>query len=169
MNENVNNLRERLNERREIKNERAVKLDEILTSIHGIETEMAKGREELQRYEINFNKKLLNLGFRNEDDYAAACLTPDERRELQNKLRELTQEDLQLNADKENAQAKLLELQTEKNLSSDDLTLELKRLKNSYDEIRATGYNDLELEKISSNLIPEIKNLTLSCGLEEVF
>ena len=171
MNENVNNLRERLNERREIKNERAVKLDEILTSIHGIETEMAKGREELQRYEINFNKKLLNLGFRNEDDYAAACLTIDERRELQNKLRELTQEDLQLNADKENAQAKLLELQSksEKNLSNDDLTTELKRLKRSYDELRATGFNDYELEKISSNLIPEIKNLILSCGLEEVF
>ena len=169
MNENVTNLRERLNERREIKNERAAKLDEILSNIHGVETEISKGREELQRYEINFNKKLLTLGFRNEDDYAAACLTIDERRELQNKLRELTQEDLELNAERENAQAKMLELQSERNLSNDDLTRELKRLKKSFDEIRLTGYNNLELEKISSKFIPEIKNLILSCGLEGIF
>lgn len=169
MNENVKNLRERLEERREIKNERAQKLDEILSSLHSTETEMAKGREELQRYEINFNKKLLTLGFRNEDDYAAACITPDERRELQTKLRELSQEDLELKADKENAQAKLLEIQSEKNLSNDDLTLELKRLKKSFDEIRSTGYNDFELEQISGEFIPEIRNLILSCGLEEIF
>ncbi len=169
MNENVKNLRERLEERREIKNERAQKLDEILSSLHSTETEMAKGREELQRYEINFNKKLLTLGFRNEDDYAAACITPDERRELQTKLRELSQEDLELKADKENAQAKLLEIQSEKNLSNDDLTLELKRLKKSFDEIRSTGYNDFELEQISGEFIPEIRNLILSCGLEAIF
>ena len=169
MNENVKNLRERLNERRELKNQCSVKLEEILNNIHSVETEISKGREELQRYEINFNKKLLALGFRNEDDYAAACLTVDERRELQNKLRELTQEDLELKAEKENAQAKLLEFQAEKNLSNEDLTKELKSLKKSFDEIRLTGYNNLELEKISSEIIPEIKNLILSCGLEEIF
>ena len=169
MNENVKNLRERLNERRELKNQCSVKLEEILNNIHSVETEISKGREELQRYEINFNKKLLALGFRNEDDYAAACLTVDERRELQNKLRELTQEDLELKAEKENAQAKLLEFQAEKNLSNEDLTKEIKSLKKSFDEIRLTGYNNLELEKISSEIIPEIKNLILSCGLEEIF
>ena len=169
MNENVKNLRERLNERRELKNQCSVKLEEILNNIHSVETEISKGGEELQRYEINFNKKLLALGFRNEDDYAAACLTVDERRELQNKLRELTQEDLELKAEKENAQAKLLEFQAEKNLSNEDLTKELKSLKKSFDEIRLTGYNNLELEKISSEIIPEIKNLILSCGLEEIF
>ena len=170
MNENVVNLRERLNERNELKNEKAAKLDEILSDIHSVETEMAKGREELQRYEINFNKKLLTLGFRNEDDFAAACLTPDERRELQSKLRELTQEDLELNADRENARAKLLEIQSLANLSNEELTNELKRAKNSYDEIRATGFNgDPNLQRVEYELIPEIKNLILSCGLENIF
>jgi len=169
MNDGVNELRERLNERREIKNERALNLDKILGEIHEVETEMAKGREELQRYEINFSKKLLTLGFRNEDDYAAACLNLDERRELQNKLRELSQEDLELKADKENAQAKLLELQSEKTWSLEELNSELKRLKNSFNEIRSSGYNNSELEKISGEIIPEIKNSILSCGLEEIF
>ena len=168
MNENVTSLRQRLNERSELKNEKAAKLDEILSNIHSVETEISKSREELQRYEINFNKKLLALGFRNEDDYAAACLTPDERRELQNKLRELMQEDLELKADKENAQAKLLEIQSLGNLSSEELTSELKRAKNLYDKSRA-GDSNFELEKISNEIIPEIKKLILSCGLEEIF
>ena len=169
MNSNVEALRTRLSERRETKNERALNLDRILTEIHGVETEMAKGREELQRYEINFGKKLLTLGFRNEDDYAAACLTPEERRELQTKLRELTQEDLELNADKENAQAKLLELQSGASATTDELSAELKKLKNSLDEIRAKGYKNSELERIAGEFVPEIKNLVLLCGLPEVF
>ena len=169
MNDEVNALRERLNGRRELKNEKAASLDKILTEIHTVETEIAKGREELQRYEINFGKKLLTLGFRNEDDFAAACLTIEERRELQARLRELTQEELELNAETENARAKLIALQSEKNPSNDELNSELKRLKNSLASINATGYEDYELEKINNALVPEIKNLILTCGLEEVF
>ena len=170
MNNTVEELRIKLNERREAKNEKASKVDNIFTEIHGIETEIAKGREELQRHEISFNKKLLLSGFRNEDDYAAACLTSDERKELQNKLRELTQEDLELNADKENARAKLLELQSDgMNKTEDELTTILKKLKNSFDEIRASGENNSDLVQINNEILPEIRKLTLSCGLEEIF
>lgn len=170
MNKTIEGLRAKLNERREAKNEKASKLEKILTDIHGVETELAKGREELQRYEINFNKKLLSLGFKNEDDYAAACLLPNERRELQTKLRELTHEDLELNEEKENAKAKLLELQSDgMSRSNEDLTAQIKQLKNSLDEISVKGFNNSELTRITSELIPEIKNLILFCGLKEVF
>ncbi len=169
MNETVANLRTQLNERRETKNERSLKLDNILSGLHGLETEMAKGREELQRNEINFGKKLLPLGFRSEDDYAASCLTSDERRELQNRLRELNQEDFELKSDHENAQAKLLEIQSEPSESEEFLTEKMKRLKNSLDEIIEKGYNNSNLELIKNEIVPEIKNLTLSCGLPEVF
>ena len=169
MNKNVEDLRIKLNERREAKNEKSLKLNDLLTEMHGIETEMAKGREELQRHEINFNKKLLVSGFRNEDDYAAACLTPDERRELQRKLRELTQEDLELKADKENAKEKLLELQSDGMAwNNDDLMRQLNFLKKSLDEIREKGLENSDLMQINE-LMPEIKKLTLLCGLEEIF
>ncbi len=170
MNKTVEELRAKLNERREAKNEKASRLDKILSDIHGVETELAKGREELQRYEINFNKKLLASGFKNEDDYAAACLLPDERRELQKKLRELTQEELELKAEKENSQAKLIELQSNgMSRSNDDLLIKLNDLKKSIDTISAKGFNNSQLAHITGKLIPEIKNLTLSCGIEEVF
>ena len=110
MNADVESLRSQLNERRDDKNVKSKELDRIQTAIHTLETETAKGREDLQRHEISFNKRLLALGFRNEDDYAAACLTSDERRDLQNRLRELTQEDLDLKAERENTRAKILEL-----------------------------------------------------------
>lgn len=170
MNKTVEELRAKLNERREAKNDKALKLDKILSDIHGVETELAKGREELQRYEINFNKKLLASGFKNEDDYAAACLLPDERRELQKKLRELTQEDLELKAEKENAQAKLLELQSDETSKNIDvLSARLSTLKNSLDKICAKDFNNPQLMHITGQLVPEIKNLTLSCGIEEFF
>ncbi|MBQ9419521.1 MAG: hypothetical protein IJU31_04000 [Synergistaceae bacterium] len=162
MNTAVEELRAKLNERRENKNEQAAKLDKILSDIHGVETEIAKGREELQRYEISFNKKLLALGFRNEDDYAAACLAPDERRELQSRLRELTQEDMELNADRENARAKLIELQSHgTNLSDNEI---ITKLTKSFDEIRASGFNSPELTETTG----EINRLLLSCGLPEI-
>ena len=84
-------------------------------------------------------------------------------------MRELTQEDLELNADKENAQAKLLELQSGASATTDELSAELKKLKNSLDEIRAKGYKNSELERIDGEFVPEIKNLVLLCGLPEVF
>ena len=161
MAKDVEELRARLNERREQKNELTQKLDNILTAIHGLETEMAKGREDLQRYEINFGKKLLNLGFRNEDDYTASCLTTDERRDLQNRLRELTQEDLDLNAERENVRAKILELQSNtKNFNNDAL---IKRIKTISKSLRESSN-----VQVSPELIAAIKNLMLTCALPEV-
>ena len=155
MNKNVEELRAKLNERREQKNDYAQKLDKILMAIHGVETDMARGREELQKHEIDFGKKLLALGFRNEDDYAAACLTVDERRDLQNRLRELTQEELEINAERENARAKLLDIQTSsKEFNSDELIKRTKILRNE----NLTGFE----------IVPDIKNLMLTCGLPEV-
>ena len=148
MNADVEALRRQLNERREDKNAKTQALEKIQTALHTLETEMAKGREELQRLEINFNKRLLALGFRNEDDYSAACLSVDERRDLQNKLRELTQADLELTAERENTRAKILELQSD-------------GLSRSNDEILAL----LKGEEIT----PEIKDLLLTCGLGEEF
>ena len=148
MNSDVEALRRQLNERREDKNAKSQALEKIQTAIHTLETEMAKGREELQRLEISFNKRLLALGFRNEDDYSAACLTSDERLDLQNKLRELTQADLELTAERENTRAKILALQSD-------------GLSRSNDEILALVKGE--------EITPEIKDLLLTCGFGEEF
>ena len=174
INKNVEELRAKLNERREIKNDIAKKFDDINTDIHTLETEMAKGREELQKREIAFNKRMLALGFKNEEDYATACLTPEERRDLQNKLRELTQTDLDLKSERENTRAKILELQSDgKILSNDEITEKLKALKKSLSAFRSEN-NDAEIlkiynKKIEGELIPVIKKFALICGLPEVF
>ena len=170
MNADVEALRVQLNERREDKNSKAQTLDRIMTAIHTLETETATGREELQRHEISFNKRLLALGFRNEDDYAAACLTPEERRDLQNKLRELTQTDLDLKAERENTRAKILELQSDgMSKSNDEITAMIKALKVSLSEYGASDEASAYREKIDGEIIPAIKDLMLTCGLEEVF
>lgn len=171
MNADVESLRSQLNERREDRNAKSQALERIQTDIHTLETESAKGREDLQRHEISFNKRLLALGFRNEEDYSAACLTPDERRDLQNKLRELTQEDLDLKAERENTRAKILELQAdEMTRTNDEITEIANRLKkslaeNDNDDSESTIYR----EKINGEIIPAVKDLMLTCGLEEVF
>ncbi len=171
MNADVESLRSQLNERRDDKNAKSQALERIQTDIHTLETETAKGREDLQRHEINFNKRLLALGFRNEEDYSAACLTPDERRDLQNKLRELSQEDLDLKAERENTRAKILELQADgMSRTNDEITEIAERLKNELsendnDESESTVYR----EKINGEIIPAVKDLMLTCGLEEVF
>lgn len=127
MNADVESLRRQLNERREDRKEKAEELEKVQRALHTLETEMAKGREELQRLEINFNKRLLALGFRNEDDYSAACLTADERRTLQNELRELTQSDIELKAERDNTLARLLELQSDgQSLSNDEILAMIK-------------------------------------------
>ncbi len=173
MSRDVEELRAQLNERREAKNERARKLDEVLTALHTLETEMSTGREDLQRHEINFGKRLLALGFRNEDDYATALLTTDERRDLQNKLRELTQTDLELNAERENTRAKILELQANgKSTTNDELTRKVTALRDALKEFQSQAVNDAETagyrEKVSE-IMPVIKDLALTCGLPEVF
>ncbi|MBQ3585299.1 MAG: hypothetical protein II964_01165 [Synergistaceae bacterium] len=171
MNADVESLRSQLNERRDDKNAKSQELDRIQTAIHTLETETAKGREDLQRHEISFNKCLLALGFRNEDDYAAACLTSDERRDLQNRLRELTQEDLDLKAERENTRAKILELQSDgMSRTNDEISEMIKRLKNEFaennnDDSESTVYR----EKINAEIIPSVKDLILTCGFEEVF
>ena len=173
MNTDVEELRTQLNERRESRSTKSVKLDEIMTAIHSIETEMARGREELQKQEIAFGKKLLGLGFRNEDDYAAALLTPDERRDLQNRLRELTSTDMELQAERENTRAKILELQADgKSMTADELTAKVKGLKAMLDGMQSKAVNDPEdagiRSRITLNLIPAIKDLMLTCALPEV-
>ena len=171
MNADVESLRSQLNERRDDKNAKSQELDRIQTAIHTLETETAKGREDLQRHEISFNKRLLALGFRNEDDYAAACLTSDERRDLQNRLRELTQEDLDLKAERENTRAKILELQSDgMSRTNDEISEMIKRLKNEFaennnDDSESTVYR----EKINAEIIPSVKDLILTCGFEEAF
>lgn len=171
MNADIESLRSQLNERRDDKNAKSQELDRIQTAIHTLETETAKGREDLQRHEISFNKRLLALGFRNEDDYAAACLTSDERRDLQNRLRELTQEDLDLKAERENTRAKILELQSDgMSRTNDEISEMIKRLKNEFaennnDDSESTVYR----EKINAEIIPSVKDLILTCGFEEAF
>ena len=174
MKHNVENLRAQLNERREDKNDKAAKLDKILTALHTLETEMATGREELQRHEINFGKRLLMLGFKNEDDYAAACLTTDERRDLQNKLRELTQEDLDIKSERENTRAKILELQADPTgIPNDDLMKKISGLKDSIADMQTHSADDSDdaayRDKINSEVLPEMRNLMLDCGLPEIF
>ena len=171
MNADVEALRSQLNERREDKNAKSQELEKIQTEIHALETEAAKGREELQRHEINFNKRLLALGFRNENDYAAACLTSDERRDIQNRLRELTQADLDLKAERENTRAKILELQSDGlSRTNDEIMDMIASLKAAMrnegeDDSESSAYRD----KINGEIIPELKDLMLTCGLEEVF
>ncbi|MBR4196572.1 MAG: hypothetical protein IKQ95_07680 [Synergistaceae bacterium] len=171
MNADVESLRSQLNERREDRNAKSQALERIQTAIHTLETETAKGREDLQRHEINFNKRLLALGFRNEDDYAAACLTSDERRDLQNRLRELTQEDLDLKAERENTRAKILELQSDGMTRTNDEIAEMaERLKSALaEDVNGDSESGAYREKIDGEIIPAVKDLMLTCGLEEVF
>lgn len=173
MNKAVEDLRTRLAERREIRNQRADNLAGILTAIHELETAMATGREELQRHEITFGKRLLALGFRNEDDYATALLTPEERRDLQNRLRELAGADLELKAEHENTRAKILELQAKgKGIASDELIARIKALKESVNAMQSVPVNDPEdaglRNRITGDMIPAIKDLMLTCALPEV-
>lgn len=170
----VEALRAQMNERRERRNEMSAELDRVEVAVHTLETEMATGREELQKHEIAFNKKLLALGFRNEDDYAAALLTAEERRDLQGKLRELTQADFDLTTERENAKARILELGSEKlALSGEELNERAHELKKEIFSLEERSVNDEETavfrEKLTGKILPSLKELMLTCGLEEVF
>ena len=111
MERDVEDLRQQLEARRAAKNEGAGRLEDAMTALHNLETGTATAREQLQRDEIAFGKRLLASGFKNEDDYLAACLTDGERRELQERLKDLTQRDLDLTAARENIRASQMELQ----------------------------------------------------------
>ena len=158
MSKDVESLRARLNECRETRNEKNAKLDKLLTAIHSLETQMARGREDLQKHEVNFGKKLIALGFKNEEDFAASCLSSDERRDLQNKLRDLTREDLDIKSERENTRAKLIELQSDGvRFDPDNLKSRLEMAKNLIRENQS--------ENIPSETINEIRNLAKKCGL----
>ena len=159
MNEEIKSLREQLDQRIETRAQRTSELNGIMSSAHSLETEMATGREELHRQEITFSKRMLELGFRNEEDYASSLLTAEERRDLQGKLRELTETDFDLNAERENTQAKILELKGDGlSMTTEELTAKIKALK------EASGQATPDDE-----YIPILKELMLTCGLEEVF
>ena len=135
-----------------------------MTELHSLETEIATGRDELQKNEINFGKKLLSLGFKNEDDYLSACLKDDERKILQERVKELTSMDLELNSEKENARAKLLDLHGGFNA---------KEFAQKIADISKRAENELkgdpELLAAYENMKPEIKDLAAKCGLPEPF
>ena len=130
MDRDVQELRTQLETRRQEKADIASRLQWLMESLHGLETEAATGREQLQKDEIAFGKKLLASGFKNEDDYLSASLSDEERTSLQERLKALTQADLDLTAARENARALQLDIQArqEGRVSLGDRTVFLRRL-----------------------------------------
>ncbi len=112
MERDVEDLRQQLEARRLARSEGSARLQEIMASLHELETRLATLREELQRGEIAFGKHMLSVGFKNENDYISACLSGEERRDLQRRLGELAQTDLDLTAARENAKSLQMELQS---------------------------------------------------------
>ena len=184
MNRNVILLRGQLEERNNVKNSCSLKLDRILTEIHTLETEMATGREQLQRLETNFGKKMLTLGFKSEDDYVSSCLTTDERRDLQHRLKELSQMEIDLASERENSKAKLLEIQATLitdfkqkdktfNFNSNDLHDRVNELEKLFNQEIANDSNPEEVkfygQEFKDNIKPKIQNFAVKCGFKEPF
>jgi hypothetical protein len=96
-----------------VKAENTARLQNVMNSLHTVETDMATRREQIQRGEIAFGKRLLASGFKNEDDFLSACLSDEERRDLQSRLSALTREDMELTAERENARALQIRLQND--------------------------------------------------------
>lgn len=99
--------------RRESRNESRVQLEEVMARLHDLETAQATRRERVQKEEIAFGKSLLAKGFRNEDDYLSACLSEEERRALQERLRELSKAGFEIGSSQDDirfAQAELRSL-----------------------------------------------------------
>ena len=111
MERDVQDLREQVEARRLLKNESTARMQELMVSVHEMETAMATQRDQLQRSRIAFGKRILAAGFKSEDDYVSACLTDAERRDLQERFKALTQMDLEITAGRENARALQMELQ----------------------------------------------------------
>ena len=111
MEREVIELKRQLETRRVLKNESLEKFNNYLENMHKLETEMALERESIQKAEIAFGKKLLAAGFKNEDDFVSSSLNADERQELQKRLKDLTQEDLDLNSEREELMAQQIEIQ----------------------------------------------------------
>ena len=101
-------------------------------------------------------------------------LTPDERRDLQEKLRELRQTDFDLQTQRENTRAEILRLQADSAKSDTaELNAKAKALKTDIDSLRAEAVNDSDSaafrQKLSGEIVPKLRELMLTCGLEEVF
>ena len=111
MEREVIELKRQLETRRLLKNESTERFNNELEAMHSLETEMSLERESIQKAEIAFGKKLLAAGFKNEDDFVSSSLSGEERQELQRRLRDLTQEDLDLNSEREELMARQIELQ----------------------------------------------------------
>lgn len=111
MEREVIELKRQLETRRVLKNESLEKFNNYLENMHKLETAMALERESIQKAEIAFGKKLLAAGFKNEDDFVSSSLNADERQELQKRLKDLTQEDLDLNSEREELMAQQIEIQ----------------------------------------------------------
>ena len=164
MSHEIENIKQLSEERRELKISITKKLDDTLNALHTLETETATNRDMLQKYEIAFSKKLLELGFKSEDDYLSACLKDEERKTLQDRLKELTAVDLELNAQTENARADLLELHG--GFNAKDFSQKIAEIEKQASQELA---GDDEALNQYDNMKPEIKELAAQCGLPEVF
>ena len=96
METSVEEARRQLELRREVRNENRDRLEKAMVRLHDLETAQATRRDRVQKEEIAFGKSLLAKGFRNEDDYLSACLSEEERRALQERLRELSRSGLEI-------------------------------------------------------------------------
>lgn len=112
MEESIEEARRQLELRREGRNENRDRLEEVMLRLHDLETVQATRRERLQKEEIAFGKSLLAKGFRNEDDYLSACLPEDERKALQERLRELAKEGFEIGSSQDDAQFAQAELRS---------------------------------------------------------
>lgn len=168
----VEELRRQFNERHEVVNAKSQAFDQAQTQAHSLETQGATLREALQKAEISFSKQLLALGFRNEDDYAAALLTNDERRDLHNKLRTLNQTASDLQVERENTRSQILELQAGGVPDNSQLVQMVRALNAEFVRIRSQAVNDADdaavRAKLTDEVIPALRDLMLTCGLEEV-
>ncbi|MCR5346513.1 MAG: hypothetical protein K6E38_01950 [Fretibacterium sp.] len=178
MKRDVEELRTQLETRRQEKSDNADRLQRLMENLHDLETAMATGRDQLQKDEIAFSKKLLNAGFKNEDDYLSASLSEDERTSLQERLKKLTQADLDLTAARENARALQLDLQAgqEGRVSLGDRTIFLRRLlelNRRAGELFLSLRGDTEAERLYHDFAerlfsrPRLRDLGLGTGDED--
>ena len=112
MEASVEEARRQLEQRRETKNETRDRLEEVMIRLHDLETVQATRRERLQKEEIAFGKGLLAKGFRNEDDYLSSCLPEEERKALQDRLRELSKIGFEIGSSRDDARFAQAELRS---------------------------------------------------------
>lgn len=112
MEASLEEARRQLEQRREVRNEARERLESVELRLHELETALATRRDRLQKEEIAFGKSLLAKGFRNEDDYLSACLSEDERKALQERLRDLSRTGLEIGGAQDEARFARAELRS---------------------------------------------------------